>query len=434
MRSDSPYYNPQIETLPRDQIEQLQEGLLLQLLPFAYSQSPLISEVWQEAGVSPAEIKSLADFREKAPFTDKDAIRRYRDSHSDPFGGLLCSSTRAIRSVGFTSGTTGDPTPLPFIEPLSAEAFRRDYWQMGMRPGDYYLQPLFTFREGINSNRYRGVDFRTIAVQHSMDQAWRIIEASIQFRPKVMNPVSTPLLMAIEEECQKRNIDIHDVFSSYKAVVFGGEPPSPRIQALIKSWGVDMYQLTSLGDITSANDCSAHAGFHAWEDIAFIECLLPGTNIPAADGERGELVVTALQDQVAPLIRYRTDDLITFTRKPCACGRTHGRFEVLGRLGDQMLIQGKSILPRDVMPLVESVPETIKTLFQIIARAKQMEQLELRVGYEPELLKTSEEELRNRLTQLISASLEVPVTIELVVNAELLKLGPPHKIPRVSKH
>jgi phenylacetate-CoA ligase len=305
---------------------------------------------------------------------------------------------------------------------------------MGMRPGDYYLQPLFTFREGLNSNRYRGIDFRTIAVQHAMDQAWRIIETSLQFRPKVMNPVSTPLLMAIEEECQQRNIDIKDVFASYNAVVFGGEPPSPRIQKLLQSWGVDMYQLTSLGDVSSATDCSAHAGFHAWEDLAFIECLEPGTNKPVADGERGELVVTALQDQVAPLVRYRTDDLITFTRQPCTCGRTHGRFEVLGRLGDQLLIQGKSILPRDVMPLVEAIPETIKTLFQIIAKAKTMDTLMLRVGYEPALLSTSTDDLRARLTQLLSAELQVPVEIELVVNAELLKLGPPHKIPRVSKH
>lgn len=428
-----PYYDEHVETLPRPDLERMQEGLLMQLVPYVHARSSLVRQVWGAAGVTPADIRSLQDFRDKVPFIDKDTIRRFRDEHADPYGGLKCVDGSRLRAVGFTSGTTGDPTPLPFFDSVTTPVMRRDFWHMGMRPGDYMVIDLFTFREGHSACEYTDCDFRVITFQHSPAELPRMLKASVEYRPKVLFPVSAPLLMAMERLAHERDLDLKRILSSYEAVVFGGETPSPRIRQLVEAWGLDLYQITSLGDVTSALDCSAHAGFHAWEDVALVECLDPESNEPVPDGTRGELVVTSLQDDVAPLVRYRTDDLVTLHRERCACGRTHARIHVLGRKGDELLVDGKSVLPRDITPIAEDLPETRAALYQVIRTSRQMDVLSLRMGYAPDALKGSLRELAGRLQGLIGERLGVPVSVELTPDAELLKLGPPHKIPRVTK-
>lgn len=90
---DRLYYEPEIETLPRADLVRMQEALLLQLLPYVYNRAPLTRYIWDKAGVHPQDIKSLADFKEKAPFIDKDTIRAFRDANHDPFGGILVKCT-----------------------------------------------------------------------------------------------------------------------------------------------------------------------------------------------------------------------------------------------------------------------------------------------------------------------------------------------------
>jgi phenylacetate-CoA ligase len=120
----------------------------------------------EQAGIKPGDIRSLDDFRHKVPFTDKDAIRAFRDQFGDPCGGLKCVDAPIMRSVGFTSGTTGDPTPLPFATSSSAPELKRDFWHIDMRPGDYFTLNVFTFREGHCADRYTDCDFRPILFQH----------------------------------------------------------------------------------------------------------------------------------------------------------------------------------------------------------------------------------------------------------------------------
>lgn len=245
--------------------------------------------------------------------------------------------------------------------------------------------------------------------------------------------MSTPMVMALEEYQKEHGVDLNDVFSSYGGAVFGGEAPPPKVKRLLDSWGLDMYETTNVGDVIGGIDCSAHAGFHTWEDLVLVECLDPDGETPVADGERGELVVTSLQDDAAPLVRYRTDDLVTFTTEPCVCGRTHGRIKVLGRKGDELIIDGKSILPRNINPIVDCIPETESVLYQVIKTSREMDVLRIRIGYNPKALTRTLDELREFLRRQIAEALEVPVEVELTLNAELLKLGPPHKIPRVTK-
>jgi phenylacetate-CoA ligase len=431
---DDRFFDPVIETMPREEIEQLQEARILQLLPYAYSQSALVREVWDAAGVKPEDIRSLADFREKVPFIDKDTIRSFRDRHGDPYGGLACVGPPHLRGVGFTSGTTGDPTPLPRSDyHVALAGLKRELWHMGVRPTDYFTYALFTFREGLNTDKWLDSGMRPIAIQHLPDQMPHLVQVSRQFRPKALFMLSTPLIMALEQYQKNTGDDLREAFSSYGGAVFGGEPMSPHFRQVVESWGLEIFELSSLGDITTTMDCKAHDGMHTWEDLAMIEHLDPSGSDSAADGERGELVVTALLDDVAPLIRYRTDDLVQFTRKPCTCGRTHGRLKPIGRKGDEMLIQGRSILPMDIFPLMEQFPETCTGLFQMVRPKREMDVLTLRVGYDEGALTDGVDALGARVADVLSATLQVPVIAEMVSNESLLKNGPPNKIPRVVK-
>jgi phenylacetate-CoA ligase len=433
-RPDLDYFDPSLETLPRDALRRLQEQRLLAMLPTIYERSALIRATWDAAGVTPSDIRSLDDYLAKAPFIDKDMIRAHRDAHDDPCGGVQIADVADLGTIGTTSGTTGDPTPCPGNRGIAIEAeMMREFWHIGARPGDALVYMLFTFRGGfLSSGFYGDAGFTPIAMPHDPAALPLMIEAIETYRPTVFYMLSTPMMIGLEKYFEQSGKDPRQVFASIRGGVFGGEPMAPRFQALAKEWGLEIFDYTTLGDVTGAMECRMHNGFHAWEDLALVENLDPSGN-PVPDGAPGELVVTSLADPYAPMVRFRTGDLVRMDRAPCGCGRTHVRFWTLGRMGDQTTVQGKAILPRDIQRLVEQHRETKTGLFQIIRPQAEMETLRLRVGYEPDLLSDAPAALAARLSKTVSDDLGVPVEIDLVLAAELLKLGPPQKIPRVTK-
>jgi phenylacetate-CoA ligase len=429
------YFSPQ-ETLPRPQLLELQEARLMATLEYNYQASPIFNSLCRKAGVKPADINSLEDFAEKIPLFDKDDIRAYRDRHNDPCGGLIRLDDPRLTTLLSTSGTTGDPTPMPMRHRYSSdEAYVRTFWHMGGRPGDYLVMPVFTFRggaaNGISCQKEAGLT--PIYFNHDPAELPRIIEAIKRYRPTVFGLISAPLLLGLEKHLEKTGENARELFSCFKGFIHGGEQPSPRMKALTQAWGMTMYETCAAGDVVSATTCRAHDGFHVWEDLAYAECLDPVTDQPVADGQMGELVVTNINDPLLAMVRFRTDDLVTVNREPCACGRTHMRFHIHGRKSDQTVVCGKAILPRDIRLVVEEQRETAAGLYQIIKTASEMDTLAVRVGYNPDKLGGSTTQLIGALEEALRAALDVPVRVELTLDDELLKLGPPHKIPRVTK-
>ena len=150
-------------------------------------------------------------------------------------------------------------------------------------------------------------------------------------------------------------------------------------------------------------------------------------------GAVGELVATDLDDRAAPLIRYRSGDLIRLGRDPCGCGRTHARQWVVGRRGDETTVGGTPVVLSEVWAAVESLPETNDGMFQIIRQSAIVDRLRLRVGYEPS--RTSDiEALRLRLRDVVTTRVGVQPDIDLVSVDELLaRSSSVAKFPRVVK-
>ncbi|MDQ1425777.1 MAG: phenylacetate-CoA ligase [Acidimicrobiaceae bacterium] len=436
--SDSPYLDPAVETMPRNELRALQEARLLEQVPYVYERSALTQSVWRAAGVHPRDIKSLDDFIERVPFTDKSMIRQFQEKTGDRWAGLLCTPPGELGYLATTTGTTGKPTPLPKGRraPGTPDLDARNYWMVGLRPGDYLMWFAGTTRGG-HAHPGQHYGWTPIFAQLSTlpGSLARLLEASSRFRPAVLRYMSNPAMLALDNYAKAHDIDVAAALSSYKAVVRGGEPISAKAKQLAETWGLEMFDMTGLADIVSVWECPAHAGHHTWEDAVLVEYIDPGGNEPVPEGarQRAELVGTALVERGGPLVRYRTDDLVTFDLSTCSCGRTHGRLKTLGRKGDETIVAGRSILPGDILPLIESVAATADGLFQIVRTGRYADTLKVRVGYDSLRYKEPLSALRAELTDLLVGALDVPVEIELADGDELLAKAPPTptKIPRV---
>jgi phenylacetate-CoA ligase len=433
---DRRYFSAEVETRPRAELDaQREERLLGDLLPWAYQRSPLIKETWDAAGITADDVQSMDDFHAKVPFIDKDAIRDFRDRHHDPYGGLLCldpKMTEVFSAIFSTSGTTGDPTPAPYAG-RGPSMLVREFWELGARPGDRFMHCLFTFRGPGIHDTIRGIGATPVFCDHQPADVAQIVRLSRELRPTGWYTVSGPMVMMLEAYARETGDDLRAAFSSYRGVIFAGEPIGPRARRLVEEdWGLELFLQTGVGDVGAATECREHDGYHFWEDTCYLENLDPLGTDAVGDGERGELVSTTLLDKIAPLIRYRSDDLVRITRATCACGRTHGRVWPLGRKGDEVLVDGRSVMPGDVWAAIEGVPETSAALFQIVRTQREMDRLRIRVGYATDGPKGLDD-LRTRVHDAVQGAVGVEPDIELVANEVLLRQGPPHKIPRVAK-
>jgi phenylacetate-CoA ligase len=429
------YWQPDEERATRADIEALQEAKLVEMVRWAYERAPLYRSVWDAAGVGPDDVRTLDDYRERIPFIDKDTIRRFRDETGDPYGGLLCVDPSELTGISSTSGTTGDPTLIPekWDAGGSGPGLSRDFWEMGVRPGDHVVLPMFTFRGPIY-NFPHALGAVPVILDHDPAILPFLHDLCLELRPRAWYSMSGPMVLglrALERDGlpDGRAADLRDMFASFDAVVFAGEPLGSRAAADLDRWGITVFHHSAAGDVGAAFECREHDGLHVWEDVGLYECLDPDGSEPVSDGGTGELVASSLDNRVMPLLRFRSDDIDRFTRETCGCGRTHARLWTLGRKGDEVVVDGRSVLPLDVWSAVEALDECQAGLFQIIRTARECDVLRLRVGHDG----VGGPDLRDRVADSVEAAVGVRPAVELVPNAELLRLGPPHKIPRVAR-
>jgi phenylacetate-coenzyme A ligase PaaK-like adenylate-forming protein len=135
--------------MSRTDLQRLQESRLMHMLDFACARAPLVKKTWKDHGLLPRDIKSLDNCFSKAPLISKDSVRAFRDAHGDLYGGLYGVSKADLKGLTFTSGTTGDPTPVrgSYRAPIES-AMMRDIWMLGSRPGDYVVALRSTFGIG----------------------------------------------------------------------------------------------------------------------------------------------------------------------------------------------------------------------------------------------------------------------------------------------
>src|SRR5438067_4544846 len=284
------YFQPDIETMPRDELRALQEKRVLELVRAAYENAPFYRALWSAAGVDPRQVNSLGDFTRMIPTFGKDDLRRYRDRTGDPYSGLLQVPLGELTSVMSTSGTTGTPELIPEIwdaSPPLPTCSARDLWELGLRPGDRVLVPAGSFR-GFYDTFYHAMGLVPVYVDSWIGEGERVLQAMRRFRPAYLQ-LMMPTVLDLERHAER--YDLREALSSLKGASFAGQPLGKALADKVRDeWGVELFVYSSAGDTGTAWECREHDGYHLWEDLVLPESLEPERDSAVGAGAIGELV------------------------------------------------------------------------------------------------------------------------------------------------
>ncbi|MDI6913296.1 MAG: phenylacetate--CoA ligase [Desulfitobacteriaceae bacterium] len=353
----APYWDEELETMPREKIKELQLKLLQETVELAYHNSDYYRTTFAAAGVSPENLHSLDDLK-KFPFIDKKILRK-RQEVVPPYGDLVCVPHDDLVYLSASSGSTGVPTASPFTwqdfeDWQDYEA--RLFWSSGLRPTDIYCHSLqFTLFVG-GPDVVGAMKVGALSIWAGAIPSERLLDIFQKWKPTAI--WTTPsYAWYLGETAQGQGVDpMRDL--AVRRIFVAGEPGGSipetrqRIEAL---WGAELYDYYGLSDIfgACAGMCEAKNGLHWAEDHILVEVLNPDTGEEVKEGERGELVITSLRKKARPLIRFRTGDIVSHTTEPCSCGRTHLRLHgIHGRVDDMLIIRGVNVFPSDIEKVV----------------------------------------------------------------------------------
>jgi phenylacetate-CoA ligase len=331
-----------IETASRDEIAALQLARMKWTLKHAYDNVPHYKKKFDDHGVHPDDLKTLADLA-KFPFTTKIDLR---DNY--PFGLFAVPRTQVAR-VHASSGTTGKPIVVGYtLKDIDnwANLVARSIRAAGGRAGDTchiaYGYGLFTGGMGAHYGAERA---GCMVIPMSGGQTEKQVQLIQDFQPEIIM-VTPSYSLVIAEEFERQGIKPEDI--SLKIGIFGAEPwghgMRDEIERKLGIDAIDIYGLTEVMGPGVACECiESKDGPVIWEDHFYPEIINPDTGEVVADGEEGELVFTSLSKEAMPVIRYRTRDL---TRLLAPTSRSFRRMDrITGRTDDMLIVRGVNVFP-----------------------------------------------------------------------------------------
>lgn len=333
--------------LSRDELTALQTERLKTHTAYAYENSPFYRQVFDEAGITPADIHTLDDLA-LLPFTRKSDIQE-----RFPYG-MCAVPPNAIARIHSSSGSTGMPINTCYT------AKDLDDWAICMARGlqmagvtaDDVCQVAFryTLFTGAFGHHLGAERLGAAIIPTSSGLTERQILMMQAFDTTVLHCTPSYALV-IAEKVEELGIDPRDL--ALRIGVHGAEPTTDALRDELQQrldYRVSRdYGLTELGGPGVSIECAAQDGYHINEDYFYPEVVDPATGGAMPEGEIGELVLTTLAKEGSPVLRYRTRDLTTLTRDACSCGRTLARHGlILGRTDDMLICGGVNFFPTQV--------------------------------------------------------------------------------------
>jgi phenylacetate-CoA ligase len=362
------YWEPEHETIGREELEQLQLERLQSILHRVYLNVPFYRKKFDELGIDPDDFTSLEDVR-KLPFTTKDDLR---DNY--PYG-LFAVPLREVVRIHASSGTTGMSTVVGYTRndiKTWSNLVARVLTAGGITKDDVvqiaFGYGLFTGGFGLH---YGAERLGASVIPISSGNTRRQVKIMEDFKTTAL--VCTPsYALLIADTIQEMGIKRSSL--SLKYGLFGAEPWSEgmrqEIQDRLKIMATDNYGLSEVMGPGVAGECLERNGLHIQEDHFLCEVVDPHTFRPVAPGEIGELVITTLTKEAFPVIRFRTRDLTRLMLEPCPCGRTLIRMSrVMGRTDDMLIIRGVNVFPSQIEAILFDIEGT-EPHYQIIVERK----------------------------------------------------------------
>ena len=350
------YWQKDIETMGRDQLQELQLTRLKETVKHA-ANSPFYKEVFEKNGITPDSIQTLDDLR-KIPFTTKNDLR----SHY-PFGMAAIPIQKCVR-IHSSSGTTGNPTVvLHSAKDLDqwANQVARCMYMVGLRDTDVFQNTsgygMFTGGLGF---QYGAERLGALTVPAAAGNTKRQIKFITDFGTTCLHIIPSYATRLAEVMYEmgidpRRDTKLH-------TVCIGAEPHSEeqrkRIEQLLGVQAYNCFGMSEMNGPGVAFECPEQNGLHIWEDYVIPEIINPQTLEPVPEGEIGELVLTTINREAMPLLRYRTRDLTRFIPGECPCGRTHRRLaRFVGRSDDMIILKGVNIFPIQIEKILMNFKE-----------------------------------------------------------------------------
>ena len=410
------YYQPEIETMSRKDLEALQLERLQALVKRVYEKIPFYKESFDKAGVKPEDIKTLDDLT-KFPFTVKQDMR---DAY--PFGLFAVPREEVVR-VHCSSGTTGTATVVGYTQAdleRWGDCFARFLYAAGCGPESTlqvsYGYGLFTGGLGAHNGGERaGCTVLPMSTGNTKRQVRLMKDFEVDCLCCTPSYALNIAEVAEEEGYNPREFPIH-------AGILGAEPCSEATRAEIEQkLGIQVFDIYGLSEVMGpgvACECEKQHGLHVCEDQFIIEIVDPKTLQPVPDGEWGEVVFTTLCKDCSPLVRYRTRDISRILVGECECGRTFRRMDrIAGRTDDMMILRGVNVFPSQIEEEIVSFPE-IAAQYQLILTTKgTLDHAELRVETVPEFPFDEVrrlEKLKKDLQKALKENLQIAVDVKIV--------------------
>lgn len=417
------FWQEEFETLNREELEKLQANRLKKTIEQAL-QSDFYKKRFSETGISAKTIKSVADIQ-KLPFTTKEDLR-----NNFPYGLLTIPKKECVR-LHSSSGTTGTPTAIFHNKhdlASWANLMARSLYCAGVREDDVFQNisgyGLFTGGLGF---QYGIEKLGALSIPAGAGNSIRQI--------KLMRDYGTTAIHAIPSYLGH----LHSVFlnegldpkkdTKLRLMVIGAEPHTDetrkRIEELYSVKAYNSFGLSEMNGPGVAFECEYQNGLHVWEDAYIVEIVDPRTLEPVPDGTVGELVMTSLDRQAMPIIRYRTRDLTRFIPMDCPCGRTHRMLDrITGRTDDMFILKGCNIFPMQIEGVLMKIPQVGNEYRITLETIGKNDGMLVEVELQKNTFKGDVHELNNlanRITREIRDEVLVRPVVKLVEHGSLPK-------------
>ena len=378
-------WNPEYETMNRDELRELQFKRLQMTLRWTYDNVPFHHDRWSALKLKPGDIRSLADLS-KLPFTVKSDFKA-----AYPYGLFALPLEKIIR-IHSTSGAISNPTVVGYSRGdlnTWSELCARVAVAGGARSHDV---AQITFEYGLTTGAFgmhAGLErVGVTVVPTSTGNTQRQLKVMRDFKTTVL--VGTPsYVMHMTEVAPGMGYDLKAL--DLRVALLGSEPWTNQTRDEIeKRTGMsasDIYGLSEVIGPGVSYECWNKDGLHINEDHFLVEVVDPATGEPVPDGKEGELVFTSLTKEAVPVIRYRTGDLASVSHRPCACGRVFARHgKVYSRTDDMLIIRGVNVYPASIEAVLADI-EGVEPRYRVeVFREGALDQIEIQIEVEPSFM------------------------------------------------
>ncbi|MBT3375941.1 MAG: phenylacetate--CoA ligase [Lentisphaerae bacterium] len=415
-------WEPDIERLPAQGLQDLQVERLRNTVAQA-AKSPFYGDHLRQHGITAEGVRNIEDLQ-SIPFTTKEDLRGHF-----PYG-LLCVPQQAVKRLHCSSGTTGNPTVIFHTQhdlDSWANLVARSLYATGVRDTDVFQNicgyGLFTGGLGF---QYGAERLGALVIPAAAGNSKRQIKLIQDFSTTVIHTIPS-YLTRLHSVFDDMGLDPRD--TALRLLMIGAEPHSEetrqRIQGLFGVQAFNSYGLSEMNGPGVAFECHLQNGLHIWEDAYIVEIVDSETLAPVREGEVGELVLTTLDREAMPILRYRTRDLTRFLPGTCDCGRTHRRLDrITGRSDDMFIIRGCNVFPIQVEKVLMRIPQVGHDYLILLQTLDGVDVLSIQVEVHREWFTgdiAALDKLRRKITADVRDEVLVTPRVELVEPGALPK-------------